>query len=409
MNIQKQIKENSLSTQAYFDDLNKWVSTFSVSDAPSATKVQDEDEDFVKVAAVPAARDKVLVADAHAPAQGRAAPNQPVRLVRSQARLSDVEMATRKKDQGNAAFKEGKFTEAMDGYTVGLSYLKSSVSTEKSETDKLGSVILANRALVFLKMADPVAAISDCTAALEADAGNVKALFRRAQANVKLAKYEEALTDLLRCRTDVGQEAETEILRVQTALQFHKEKQRSIARNIITDPTRPLTNKPLSPLAIGDLQENPTQHAQEPVVGCKPAYVPRSVRMASRAGPVTSAQIQTDGEFQKLWREKSRRLELVQQIDCSRIPAIFRESMDFEMFASLIEFAVSHATQLPPAKSVEILTTLTAVKRFSLLVGLLGRNEKDMMRTFLETSQIQESVREEICRAYALSSAEISV
>ena len=55
---------------------------------------------------------------------------------------------------------------------------------------------LLNEAMCRLKLGDAAAALAACNTALELDANNVKALFRRASAHKALQSYAEAKTDL---------------------------------------------------------------------------------------------------------------------------------------------------------------------------------------------------------------------
>lgn len=90
------------------------------------------------------------------------------------------------KDKGNQAFKEGKWQEAIDLYTLAI---------KKGSTHKELPVFYKNRAAAHLKLDDFTAALNDCNESLKLAARDPKALFRRAQAYEALKKYEEAYKD----------------------------------------------------------------------------------------------------------------------------------------------------------------------------------------------------------------------
>ena len=63
---------------------------------------------------------------------------------------------------------------------------------------KLAVALLSNCAAAKLKVNSGKAAVNFCSRALEFDASNVKALFRRAQAHLSCANYDEAVEDVSR-------------------------------------------------------------------------------------------------------------------------------------------------------------------------------------------------------------------
>ena len=89
------------------------------------------------------------------------------------------------KDQGNQCFKEGKYAEAIECYTQGIS------------CDPENAVLPANRAMALIKQEKHGAAELDCTKAIHLDPTYVKAYYRRGTARAALRKYEEAKEDFL--------------------------------------------------------------------------------------------------------------------------------------------------------------------------------------------------------------------
>ncbi|XP_012938852.1 dnaJ homolog subfamily C member 7 [Aplysia californica] len=92
-----------------------------------------------------------------------------------------------KKDEGNTAFRGGKFQEAYDLYTEALSIDPNNKSTN--------SKLFCNRAAVCSKLGKPEEAIQDCTKAIELDETYLKAFMRRAKCYTETELYQEAVND----------------------------------------------------------------------------------------------------------------------------------------------------------------------------------------------------------------------
>lgn len=107
------------------------------------------------------------------------------------AGLSPVE---RWKEHGDASYKNANFEEAVGHYTKCLDQLQ---NEGKSGSD-LALKAYANRAACYKQISNFDGVISDCTAVLEVDPENVKALIRRAQAFEGVERYRFALQD---CKT----------------------------------------------------------------------------------------------------------------------------------------------------------------------------------------------------------------
>lgn len=105
------------------------------------------------------------------------------------ANLTPVE---RFKEQGDASYKNANFEEAVGHYTKCLDKLQ---AEGKSGSD-LALKAYANRAACYKQISNFDGVISDCTAVLEVDPENVKALIRRAQAFEGVERYRFALQDV---------------------------------------------------------------------------------------------------------------------------------------------------------------------------------------------------------------------
>ncbi|KAG5280693.1 hypothetical protein AALO_G00062950 [Alosa alosa] len=100
--------------------------------------------------------------------------------------------AVQLKDEGNKYFQGGDIDKAIESYTEALK-----VSKDK----KVSAVIYRNRSACYLKKEKYVQAASDCSKAIDVDARDIKALYRRCQALEKVGKLDMAFKDVQRCAT----------------------------------------------------------------------------------------------------------------------------------------------------------------------------------------------------------------
>jgi tetratricopeptide (TPR) repeat protein len=103
---------------------------------------------------------------------------------------ASIKMLLALEPKGNEQYKMKLWEEAADFYTLAIDYCPAALAEERA-------VYYGNRAACFLQLQDYEQVISDCGQALEAQAGYMKALMRRAQAYEKQEKYDLALADQL--------------------------------------------------------------------------------------------------------------------------------------------------------------------------------------------------------------------
>ncbi|XP_077298366.1 unc-45 myosin chaperone [Arctopsyche grandis] len=96
------------------------------------------------------------------------------------------------KSEGNAAFGEGRFEQAVELYSRAL---KRAGSGGAAGDSRDVAVYYKNRAAAHLKLGHAQSALDDCEAALRIAPEDPKSLFRRAQALESLERYEEAYRD----------------------------------------------------------------------------------------------------------------------------------------------------------------------------------------------------------------------
>ncbi|KAL9271382.1 Peptidyl-prolyl cis-trans isomerase FKBP65-like protein [Drosera capensis] len=110
-----------------------------------------------------------------------------------------IEAAGKKKEEGNALFKAGKYARASKRYEKGVKYIEYDTSfsdEEKKQSKALKVTCNLNNAACKLKLKDYKQAEKLCTKVLELDSRNVKALYRRAQAYIHLVDLELAEIDI---------------------------------------------------------------------------------------------------------------------------------------------------------------------------------------------------------------------
>ncbi|WCJ28721.1 Peptidyl-prolyl cis-trans isomerase FKBP65 [Euphorbia peplus] len=117
-----------------------------------------------------------------------------------------------KKVDGNLLFKAGKFWLASNKYHKAANYLEFNhkfSDDEKCQANGLKLTCNLNNAACKLKLGDYLEASRLCTKVLQQDPSNVKALFRRAEAYLKISELDKAEADIKRaliidpCNRDV--------------------------------------------------------------------------------------------------------------------------------------------------------------------------------------------------------------
>ncbi|XP_061906867.1 protein unc-45 homolog B [Entelurus aequoreus] len=96
------------------------------------------------------------------------------------------------KDDGNKHFQAGDIDKAIECYTKAI---------EVCQDKKVLAVIHRNRSACYLKKESYSSAASDASKAIDVDAADIKALYRRCQALEKLGKLDMAFKDVQRCAT----------------------------------------------------------------------------------------------------------------------------------------------------------------------------------------------------------------
>ena len=171
--------------------------------------------------------------------------------------LEKLEQCEAKKTRGNAHVKRGDFARAARRYGAALNIGASDYDLDDDTKAKLAAVVAAtklNRAMCHLKLGDFGAADKDCGEVLEKDPGNVKALFRKAKAQVGLDHWAEAKA-LFRKVLDIepkNADARRGLVDIAKKEKAHKEKEKALyaGRKLFADaPKKKSSKQPAGPNA----------------------------------------------------------------------------------------------------------------------------------------------------------------
>ncbi|XP_012695496.2 peptidyl-prolyl cis-trans isomerase FKBP4 [Clupea harengus] len=105
------------------------------------------------------------------------------------------------KDKGTQYFKDGKYKQASVQYKRIISWLEHESALKGEDEEKAKALRLAahlNLAMCYLKLQEHSQALENCDKALELDANNEKALFRRGESLFGLKEFERARDDFTR-------------------------------------------------------------------------------------------------------------------------------------------------------------------------------------------------------------------
>lgn len=128
-----------------------------------------------------------------------------------------AKLLKKKKDDGNDAYKNCRFQEALNLYTEALAV--------DPLNKKTNAKLYFNRATVLSRLNKISEAASDCTSALALDENYMKALLRRAKCYTDLGEYEDAVRDYERvCKIDKSRENKRLLQEAKLALKRSKRK-----------------------------------------------------------------------------------------------------------------------------------------------------------------------------------------
>ncbi|MCI4379487.1 hypothetical protein PGIGA_G00228840 [Pangasianodon gigas] len=141
------------------------------------------------------------------------------------------------KEKGTQYFKDGKYKQAVVQYKRIVSWLEHESSLQGEEEEKAKALRLAahlNLAMCYLKLQEPSPALENCDKALELDANNEKALFRRGEALFVMKEFDRARGDFQRVVQlyPTNKAAKSQVLQCQKHIKEQHEKDKRLYANM---------------------------------------------------------------------------------------------------------------------------------------------------------------------------------
>lgn len=135
----------------------------------------------------------------------------------------DKDLAMKEKEKGNQFFKDGKYDEAIECYTRGMS------------ADPYNPVLPTNRAASFFRLKKYAVAESDCNLAIALDSKYIKAYSRRGAARFALNNHQGALEDyemVLKLDPE-NLDAQNELKKLNQALASQKQTEDKVEKTLV--------------------------------------------------------------------------------------------------------------------------------------------------------------------------------
>ncbi|XP_058501032.1 peptidyl-prolyl cis-trans isomerase FKBP4 [Solea solea] len=148
-----------------------------------------------------------------------------------------LEQSSLVKEKGTQYFKEGKYKQASVQYKRIVSWLEHESGLSEENEKKAKALRLAahlNLAMCFLKLQEPGLALENCDKALQLDAANEKALFRRGEAQFGMKEFDKARDDFQRVIQlyPANKAAKSQVLLCQKHIKEQHEKDKRIYANM---------------------------------------------------------------------------------------------------------------------------------------------------------------------------------
>ncbi|CAN6469059.1 unnamed protein product [Victoria cruziana] len=300
--------------------------------------------------------------------------------------------ANSEKEQGNAYFKQKKFTEAIDCYSRSIALSPTAVA-------------YANRAMAYLKIGKFQQAEDDCTEALNLDDRYVKAYSRRATARKGLGKYRASIEDL---EFVLRLEPENQELRKQYAEaralydKVNAKKSPSAVQLSINEPKAGSSVPEVKQVKNSHLVQEAHQKpgvASESQVGrikdksdidgkqkAKLDVHELASRAASRAMESAAKTITTPKtayQFEALWRGLSdnrvQQTRLLKTIEPEILPQLFKNALSAQILMDMVKCIATFFTE-DTGLAVSMLDNLSKVARFDMIIMCLFDADRSELR-----------------------------
>lgn len=286
---------------------------------------------------------------------------------------TDESMFKALKEEGNQCVKDKNYTDALSKYSECL------------KINNKECAIYTNRALCYLKLCQFEEAKRDCDQALQMDAGNVKACYRRALAHKGLKNYQKSLTDL------------NKVLLLDPNVVEAKMELAEVTRFLNTkDDTASLgkgkERKKIEIQEVTECHDREPQPTREDVLAASPA----SERGEERNGPLERseglqlARPHNAYEFGQaisavsLRRDRAACAHLLASTAPEELPTLLSNKLEGDTFLLLVQALKNHLVDEDPSLVYQHLLYLSKADRFKMMLTLISKDQKEQLRQLLD-------------------------
>ncbi|XP_062068866.1 sperm-associated antigen 1-like [Lepus europaeus] len=277
------------------------------------------------------------------------------------------------KEEGNRCVKDKNYTDALRKYSKCL------------KINNKECAIYTNRALCYLKLCQFEEAKRDCDQALQMDAGNVKACYRRALAHKGLKNYQKSLTDL------------NKVLLLDPNIVEAKMELEEVTRFLNTKDDAASLNKVKERKKI-EIQEVTECHAREPQPTREDvlADTPASEQGEDCNGPLEhSEELQLARphnayEFGQainaisLRKDKAACAHLLASTAPEELPTLLSNKLEGDTFLLLVQALKNHLMDKDPSLVYQHLLYLSKADRFKMMLTLISKDQKEQLQQLFD-------------------------
>ncbi|XP_057711114.1 RNA polymerase II-associated protein 3 isoform X2 [Corythoichthys intestinalis] len=276
------------------------------------------------------------------------------------------------KDRGNAYFKEGKYEAAVECYSRGV------------EADRTNVLLPANRAMAYLKLERFKEAEEDCTTAISLDDTYSKAFARRATARVALGKLEEARKDFQEVlKLEPGnKQAQTELQKLpkDVVLQISDSSQRRTVQPV-DKPAHLRSTKPMKRIDIEEVSGKAPSPNVKMIEIEEITDPPPENTTVTNLPPPPSKAFQLEADLRAIGNQPEVLYAYLKQIKPESYALIFQSSLEPNILSQILQTIRDFYTKNESATvTVDILESLSSVRRFDTAVMFMSASEKKVLR-----------------------------
>ncbi|XP_075069980.1 sperm-associated antigen 1 [Mixophyes fleayi] len=255
------------------------------------------------------------------------------------------------KQEGNDYVKKARYREAMKKYTECLT-----LNPEEC-------AIYTNRALCYLKLCQYEDARNDCDCALQRNASNIKALYRRAQAYKGLENYQDCATDLRKVISLDPDVTEAKTLLAEIA---------------------PFLEKQRKKILIEEVDEK-EENASNKVNGHEKKVSPRKNKKSDMIKPSNAYEFEQLMNENRAEKDTAGCAQLLSVIDPKDLPMFLSNKLDPETLLLIVRSLKRHVLEKNPTLVYQHLSHLSTADRCMVVVLLLNKPEKDEVQDLLQS------------------------